>query len=82
MLDNVIIILLIIGAFLAGKFISDSYNDKIVAHLEYALKISAADKGYGYIAPPVKKQVPIGQSFMDRLKENGQAVQALRSPRS
>lgn len=76
-LDNVIILLLIVGAFLAGKTISDSYHRRILSEYEYIFRMTAAEKGVGYVAPPAGK-VPIGQPFMDRLKENGRATQKLR----
>lgn len=77
-LDNIIILLLPVIAFIAGKKISDSYHDKIISELQYQLRLGAAQQGVGYIAPPVKKQrVPIGQPFMDRLKENGRATQQI-----
>lgn len=85
-LDNVIILLLIVVSFVAGKKISDSYNERIIQELIYQLRLDAAERGVGYVAPPVKvpkKFVPIGQPFMDKLKEQGHATQALRtSPNS
>lgn len=77
-IDNIIILLLPVMAFLAGKKISDAYNKNIIAELEYQLRLTAAQHGVGYVAPPAKKQkVQIGQPFMDKLKENGHAVQQL-----
>ena len=82
-LDNIIILTLPVLAFIAGKIISDRYNERIIAELEYQLRLIAARDGVGYIAPPVKKKyVPIGQPFMDRLKETGHATQALRNRRT
>ena len=81
-LDNIVILLLIVGAFVAGKKISDSYNETTIEELRYQLRLNAAEKGVGYVVPPTKKKhVPIGQDFMDKLKENGHATTALRSPR-
>lgn len=85
LLDNVIILLLIIGAFIAGKVMADRYNERSVAELQYQLRLNAAQNGVGYIAPPpVKRQkiVPIGQDFMDKLKSNGRATQQISSPSS
>ena len=83
MIDNIIILCLIVGAFIAGKKISDSYHDKVIEYLLYQIRLNYAEKGVGYVAPPVKKKhVPIGQDFMDRLKENGRATQTLRSPQT
>lgn len=79
-IDNIIILLLIVIAFVSGKKISDSYHNDQIRELEYLLRLSAAEKGIGYVAPPVKKKfVPIGQPFMDRLKENGRATQQISS---
>lgn len=80
-LDNVIILSLPVLAFIAGKIISDRYHERQIQELEYQLRLYAAERGVGYVAPPVKrKYVPIGQPFMDKLKENGRATQALRNP--
>lgn len=77
-LDNIIILTLPVLAFIAGKKISDSYNRERINDLQYQLRLMAAERGVGYIAPPpARKRVPIGQPFMDRLKENGRAVQQI-----
>lgn len=82
-IDNIIILLLLVLSFIAGKRISDSYHEYIIEHLEYQLRLNSAHQGVGYVAPPVKrKSFPIGQPFMDRLKENGHATQTLRSPQN
>jgi hypothetical protein len=78
-IDNLIILLLIAVSFAVGKHISDSYNKSKIEELEFQLRLYAAERGVGYVAPPVKKRVPIGQPFMDKLKTNGHATQALRS---
>ena len=79
-LDNLIILTLIILSFISGLKLAGHYYEKCISEYQYALKIMTADKGLGYIAPPQKKKVvPIGQPFMDRLKENGHATQALRT---
>jgi len=76
--DNVIILLLPILAFWAGKHISDRYHEGIIDELRYSLRLNAAERGVGYVAPPAKRQrVPIGQPFMDKLKETGRAVQQI-----
>ena len=81
MLDNLIILLLIVLAFIAGKKTSDSYNHEMIDYLTYQLRLNSAEKTVGYVAPlQRKKVVPIGQPFMDRLKEHGHATQTLRSP--
>ena len=80
MLDNFIILSLIALAFFVGKKISDNYHDKIISELQYQLRLNSAKEGVGYVAPPARKQrVPIGQNFMDKLKENGRATQQIRN---
>ena len=83
-LDNIIILTLIVGSFFLGKHISDTYNQKTEDQMQYMLRLSSAEKGVAYVAPPAaKKYVPIGQQFFDKLKENGKAVQQInRSHRS
>jgi len=74
-LDNIIILLLPIIAFIAGRRISDRYNNSQIQELQYQLRLAVAEKGVAYVAPPpAKKYMPIGQNFMDRLKENGRAT--------
>lgn len=82
-IDNIVILLLIVAAFFAGKRISDSYHAEQIAELEFQLRLEAAQKGVGYVAPPQKKKyVPIGQDFMDKLKSTGHATQTLRTPQN
>jgi len=79
-IDNIIILLLPVIAFIAGKKISDSYHEKTISELQYQLRLNSAREGVGYVAPPQsKKHVPIGQPFMDKLKENGRATQQLHN---
>lgn len=73
--DNIIILLLIVLSFIAGRRISDSYNTSTIEELRYQLRLMAAKQNVGYVAPPTRKKAPIGQVFMDKLKENGRAVQ-------
>ena len=75
-IDNIIILLLPVIALIAGKKISDSYNEKIISELNFQLRLKSAEKGVGYVPLP-KKNNPIGQEFMDRLRENGMAVQTI-----
>ena len=80
LLDNTIIIILIVMAFLAGKKISDSYHERMVNELLFQLRLKAAERGVGYVPYPVaKKPDPIGQDFMDRLKETGRATQSIQN---
>jgi len=82
-LDNLIIISLIVASFCSGMYVANKYNRKIQAQNDYANKILSAQGGLGYIAPPQteRKKVPIGQPFMDKLSEQGRAVQALNTSR-
>lgn len=75
-LDNIIILLLPVLAFFAGKRISDNYHASIISELEFQLRLRAAEKGVGYVAPPPRRRV-IGQEFMDKLRENGRATTTL-----
>ena len=77
MIDNSIILLLIVLAFVAGKRIADKYNQRRISELEYQLRLYAAEKGLAYVAPPVEP-MPIGKDFMDKLKGYGRATQAIR----
>lgn len=79
--DNILILLLPVIAFYAGKKISDKYNSERIEELGYIVRLQATERGIGYIAPQTsKKFVPIGQPFMDKLKENGRATQRLDKP--
>ena len=78
-LDNVIILALIFGSFLFGRYISDRYNTQTIDELRYQLRLLSAQKGTGYVAPPVRRRASIGQEFMDKLHENGKAVQKLNT---
>ena len=79
-LDNLIILLLIVGAFIAGLVLAGWYYKKLLSEIEWILKVTVADKGLGYIAYPEKVSQPITQAFMDHLKKHGRATQALRTP--
>lgn len=82
-IDNIIILILPVLAFIAGKRISDSYNLSTIEELKYQMRLFAAKQGVGYVAPPQKaKRVPIGQPFMDKLKETGRATQQISSTHS
>lgn len=76
-LEVVILLLLVTLAFGAGLLVAGNYYNKLLSVHEYTEKILAADKGLGYIAPPRRRYV-IGESFMNRLKENGRATQQIR----
>ena len=77
-IEALVALVILILAFSAGKMISDRYNDRIISELQFQLRLTSAEKGVGYVAPPVKKKiVPIGQPFMDALQKNGRAVQKI-----
>ena len=79
-LDNIIILALPVIAFFVGKWISDRYNEARIKELEYVIRLKSAENGVGYIpAPQVKHRMPIGQPFMDKLKENGRATQKIEN---
>ena len=72
---HILILLLAFLSFLGGKTISDSYNRAQIQELEYQLRLMAAQKGIGFVAPPQKnRRMPIGQPFMDKLHETGRAT--------
>lgn len=75
--ENLVILVLIVLSFISGKKISDSYNEKRISEIEYQLRLMAAEKGVGYVVPPAPRSTPIGQPFMDKLKENGRATQRI-----
>lgn len=76
-LYHVLVLLLAAISFYAGKRVSDSYNASQIQELQFQLRLMAAEKGVGYVAPPVNRRMPIGQPFMDSLKEKGRAVQKI-----
>ena len=82
MIDNVVSLLLIVLSFVAVKKISDSYNGKIIEELQFQIRKHDIQQGIGYVARPVSKQIHIGQEFMDKLKTNGRATQAIRTPQT
>ena len=78
-IESLVCLILIVVSFMSGKMISDRYNERTISELQYQLRLEAARNGVGYVAPPVKKKVPIGQPFMDKLKEEGRAIQKFSS---
>lgn len=77
-LDNLIIIILFVVAFYAGKKTSDNYNANVIEELRYIIRLNAAKEGVGYVAPPVhRRRNTIGQEFMDKLHQNGKATQQI-----
>ena len=80
-LDNLIIIILPVIGFIAGKKVADAYNSNTIEELRYLLRLNAAQHGVGYIPPPVKRRRRniLGQDFMDKLHEVGRATQQVRN---
>lgn len=76
MLDNLIILSLIVGSFFLGRHITIHDYEKLISYYNYFYRMDAAKQGVGYVAPPIKRhRTPIGQDFMDKLHEEGKAVQ-------
>ena len=78
-LDNLIILLLIVGAFLGGLVLAGVYWRRLIDEWRYTCKILAAQNGVGYVAPPEEKSGPITEHFMEHLRKNGRATTAIRS---
>ena len=79
LIDNLLILLLICGAFVTGLYLSGRYYKKLLSELQWILKVMTAEKGLGYIAQPEEIPTsPISQSFMDHLRQHGRATTALR----
>lgn len=74
--EDLFVIALIVCAFLYGRYDSDRYNSQIVEELKYQIRILSAQHGVGYVAPPPKRE-RIGRQFMQKLKQNGRAVQKI-----
>ena len=80
MIDNIVILSLIVLSFLAGKKISDSYNNRIIQELQFQIRKNDIEKGIGYVPRYVEeKKDLIGQDFMDKMRRNGRATQAIRT---
>ena len=84
MLDNVIIILLIIGAFTAGMKLSNWFHFNAQEHEKYMLQkqflrfqanCDADDPCQPYVAPPVKRRYNVSPEFVERLRHNGAATE-------
>ena len=83
LLDNFLIITCIVAAFTAGVLLANRYHNKAEQEKDYALRRLAAYKHAGldyydsgpYVAPPIRQ--PLGQQFMDTLREKGRAVQQI-----
>lgn len=79
LLDNIIILLLPVISFVMGKRVADKYKQEQIDMLTDEIKRLSFMNGVGYLSQPqpVKKYVPIGQPFLDKLRDNGRAVQKL-----
>lgn len=82
-LDNVIIVTLIVGAFAAGMKIADRYHNQAWREQVYALQKQYARLQTGCDADdPVQPYVPfsVPEEFANRLKSNRRAVMQVTSP--
>lgn len=77
LIDNIVIIGLIVASFFLGRHITLRDYEKLLDYYNYFYRMDAAKQGVGYVAAPSKRRAPIGQNFMDRLKETGRATQVL-----
>jgi len=82
MIDNIIIILLIVGAFIAGLRLADHYHYREQKVREYRERLADyrdyarwTGPGGPYVQAPAKET--IGQEFMDKLRTHGRAVTRL-----
>ena len=78
-LDNLIILSLIAGAFIAGLKLAGHYHRKFDEERSYQERLREARErapGKGPGGPYVSRQ-PISTRFMDKLKTEGRAVQKL-----
>jgi hypothetical protein len=82
LIDNLLIVMLIAGAFVSGLYLAGRYYKKLLAELQWLLKVLVADRGLGYIAPPKDEpDSPISQEFYEHMRKNGHATTALRTSR-
>ena len=78
MIDAIIILLLTALAFTAGLLVSARFYEQMLEQHRYTEKILAHEKGIGYVSQLPKQYAPIGQPFMEKLKETGRATQKVR----
>lgn len=76
-LEDLFVLALVVFAFLYGRYDSDRYNSQLVEELKYQIRIISAQHGVGYTAPPPPRRERIGRQFMQKLKQNGRAVQKI-----
>ena len=78
-IDNMIILLLIVGAFLGGLALAGMYWRRLIDEWRYTCKLLSAQNGVGYVAPPERKDGPITEHFMEHLHKNGRATTIINS---
>lgn len=81
-LDNFIILAIHVICFISGMRLADKYHKEAQEHEQYALRLQQARKLAGddtaYVAPPYRRRKQIiGQPFLDKLKDEGQAIQQI-----
>lgn len=83
LIDNLIILLLITGAFVGGLYLAGLYWRRLIHQWQYIAKIMAAQNGVGYVAQPDEEREPlIGEEFMEHLVKHKRATQAIRTPQT
>ena len=84
-IDNLLILVLIAGAFLYGKYLGDKYHKEAETEKTYALQkqyvrlkagCDADDPGQPYVAHPSASQ-PIPAEFIEHLRRNKRATMQL-----
>jgi len=83
MLDNVIILLLILGAFIFGLRLSSYYHTNAAEHERYMLRkqyarlqagLDADDIAQPYVAPQVRQKFTAPPEFINALKRGKRAT--------
>ena len=83
MLDNIIILFLVVGAFICGLRLSSYYHENAAEHEKYMLQqqyarlkadVDADDVMQPYVAPPVKHPFVIPPEFVDNLRRRRAAT--------
>ena len=77
--DNVIILLLIVGAFIAGLKLAGYYHTKLFEERDYQERLREAREYAQWTGPggPYVARHPINDEFMQRLRTNKRAIQKL-----
>ena len=83
MLDNIIILLLIVGAFICGIRLSTCFHENAAEHEKYMLQkqyarlkagVDADDAAQPYVAPPVKQPFCVPPEFVETLRKRKAAT--------